>query len=133
MASKCHPGSLGALCRLYRDDATFLSKSQKQLVEIALGQEENVVAIIPTRGGKSVAWLIPVLLEEDIITAVVIPFMALLLEQLSTARSHGILAEHWTASDYLERGHQKNDMPFLCHFWSTFSHLGHLWKIDIAY
>ena len=30
-------------------------------------------------------------------------------------------------------GYLKNDMPFLCHFWSTFSHLEHLWKIDIAY
>jgi len=29
--------------------------------------------------------------------------------------------------------HQENDMTFFCHFLSTFSHLLHLWKIDIAY
>ena len=29
--------------------------------------------------------------------------------------------------------HQENDMIFFCHFLSTFSHLLHLWKIDIAY
>jgi len=95
---------LRALQQLYGDNSTFNSKSQRRLVDIALGCEENVVAIIPTGGGKSVTWLIPALLETDIVTAVVIPFKALLLEQLSVAKSYGIPTHQWTASDYLENG-----------------------------
>ena len=41
-----------------------------------------------------------------------------------------LFADDWNVIQDL---HQENDMTFFCHFLSTFSHLLHLWKIDIAY
>lgn len=76
--------------------ATFKSPQQEDmLTEIFLNQS-NLLVILPTGGGKSLAWEATSFMEPNAITIVFTPFIALIQDQVRRAKSYGIKAIHWT-------------------------------------
>ncbi len=89
--------ALHTLRLLFKDhNATFRSPEQQQLVELALERNNNILAIIPTGGGKSLAWEAPLQVEKNTISIVFTPFIPLIDDQLRRASEKGIRAMHWT-------------------------------------
>lgn len=56
---------------------TWRSAGQKEATMTCLERKESFVCIFPTGGGKSMTFLIPILLESDMHTVIVVPFKAL--------------------------------------------------------
>jgi hypothetical protein len=92
--------ALELLRKLYPDqpNVDFKSPHQREIVEHSLERKRNFVGILPTGGGKSLAWLIPAISEETGVTVVVIPNKALLNDMLRKTKDLGIPVCKWTAS-----------------------------------
>ncbi|KAJ8690915.1 hypothetical protein PTI98_010533 [Pleurotus ostreatus] len=88
-------------CLLKDESAAFRSIQQRQIVEAALAATENFVGILPTGGGKSLAYLLPALKEAELgkLTMVIIPNQVLLRDQLAKAASFGLKVKHFKATD----------------------------------
>lgn len=92
---------LTALCRYTkRQDAQFKVPEQRQLLHAALAGQQHVVAILPTGCGKSIAFQAPPLVEPDCLTLAVIPYAAIIAQQLMIARQNGLVATQWTAGKF---------------------------------
>lgn len=63
-----------------------------------------MLAIIRTGGGKSLAWEIPAMVQDDLVTAVVVPWKSLLAQHLESAREKNIPSSQWTASSTYSEG-----------------------------
>jgi hypothetical protein len=87
-----------ALRLLYGEGASPSSEAQRHLCIAVIEREKNVVAILPTGGGKSTAWLVSALVAPDVTTVVVVPFKELLNQHVKTAIGHGLNAMRWTAT-----------------------------------
>lgn len=77
---------------------------QRRVVQSVLAGRDTL-AVLPTGGGKSVCFQVPAL-TLDGLTVVVSPLISLMQDQVSAARSRGVLAEHLSgelSSDQLER------------------------------
>lgn len=77
--------------------ATYRSPEQQELIENTFGACDNIVAVIPTGGGKSLAWEVVVQSETNTHTVVFTPFLSLIRDQLRRAEALGIKAMHWKA------------------------------------
>ena len=64
--------------------------SQEQIINTIL-EGKNVVAILPTGGGKSICYQIPALLKKGV-CLVVSPLIALMNDQVSNLKEKGIKA-----------------------------------------
>ena len=93
--------ALELLRKLYPDqpNVDFKSPQQREIVEHSLTRECNFFGILPTGGGKSLAWLIPAISNEEGVSVVVIPNRALLNDMLRKTQDMGISACRWTASN----------------------------------
>jgi ATP-dependent DNA helicase RecQ len=79
----------------------------------ALG-DEDVLAVMPTGGGKSLCYLIPALMADGL-TLVVSPLLALMDDQVGALRKRGVKAEKLTGS----MSHRQRE-----HAWSRLEHGG---------
>ena len=79
-------------------NVNFKSLQQRQIVEEALACERNFIGVLPTGGGKSLTFLLPVLQEEDSKTLVVIPNRALLNDMLHRCQELNLAACQWKAT-----------------------------------
>ena len=79
---------------------------QKDIVD-AVAQGENVLAIMPTGGGKSLCYQLPALLRDGV-TIVVSPLIALMRDQVRALRSIGVGAGALTSTNTQE----ENDAIF---------------------
>ncbi|KAF9470047.1 hypothetical protein BDN70DRAFT_940143 [Pholiota conissans] len=79
-------------------DVHFQSKYQMELADVVLAGKENVLAIIPTGGGKSLAFTLPPFHEPKWLSYWIIPHRALLDDHLKKAERRGIRAQKWTSS-----------------------------------
>jgi superfamily II DNA or RNA helicase len=68
------------------------SPEQLELLCKALEGQEDVIAIIPTGGGKSLVWDATALVEPGSASVVMVPYKALLDQHLQTSLSRGIIA-----------------------------------------
>ena len=74
-----HPRYPAAVQALYDDpNATFRSPEQAALTHHLFEVKDHVLAILPTGAGKSLAMMLPSKVEKSGITAVIVPFVALL-------------------------------------------------------
>ena len=73
---------------------------QKDIVD-AVTQGENVLAIMPTGGGKSLCYQLPALLRDGV-TIVVSPLIALMRDQVRALRSIGVGAGALTSANTQE-------------------------------
>ena len=77
----------------------FKSKEQAAAIVGALQGLDQLI-ILPTGGGKTMAYLVPMFMEKDLTTVVILPFVVLVeqVEQLCT--SFGISVQTWRGSGY---------------------------------
>ena len=69
-----------------KDDARFKSKEQAEAIQVVLKRKEDVLVILPTGGGKTLIFQLMAFLEKDMMTVVILPFVALLEEMLERCR-----------------------------------------------
>ncbi|KZS99488.1 uncharacterized protein LAESUDRAFT_667911, partial [Laetiporus sulphureus 93-53] len=78
------------------NNAQFKSTEQLKLLHYVLQAECHIVAVLPTGGGKSLAWEVPSMLKEKkTITVILIPFLPLIHDMLRRAQQKGISACKW--------------------------------------
>jgi superfamily II DNA helicase RecQ len=95
----CDVDLLGLLrAILKKAEAVFTSPQQMELVRHVLEGTRNVVGILPTGGGKSMAWLIPAMVSDKI-SIVIVPNHTLLQEHIREAQERKIPTHHWITND----------------------------------
>jgi hypothetical protein len=88
--------ALEGLRKLLQDpSADFKSEAQEQLVNAVL-DGRHTLAILPTGGGKSMAFEIPPVVQGRL-TLVVVPYRLIIAQVVEDARRRGIKAERWVA------------------------------------
>ena len=88
---------LTALRALRRDFvADFKSTEQQRLVQSVLARDYTI-AVLPTGGGKSLAYELPPLCKGQL-TIAVFPFKVLASQAAQTCRDRGVNFEHWTST-----------------------------------
>lgn len=75
--------------------AKWKSQEQLGLMVESLLAERNVLAILPTGGGKSACWEGPAQKDPLMLSIVFSPFVSLLQDQLRRAKDLGIKADIW--------------------------------------
>jgi len=89
--------ALQKLCDILGDEnANWKSDEQRETVMETLAGQRNLVSVMKTGGGKSMAWILAALLQS-VVTVVVVPFKRLLDQHLERALSHGCKAIKWSA------------------------------------
>jgi superfamily II DNA helicase RecQ len=79
-----------------RPKSTFTSDNQRLLLQAALtGKPDNVVAVLPTGSGKSIAIFGPLLIEKEGVSIVITCYTALRCQLAEQARSFGIKYLVW--------------------------------------
>lgn len=90
-------GCLQGLRKFLKDDhARFKSEHQAKSVQLTLKREHDLLVILPTGGGKSLVFQLPVFMERKMVTVVIIPFVALLEEMKEKCEKLGLDAQIWT-------------------------------------
>lgn len=92
------PDKLLEALRYFRQDpyAAFKSTSQKDLLRSVL-DGQYTVAIMPTGGGKSVAFEVPPAVQGQI-TVAAFPYRVILSQAIQNAKNRGLSAEVWLSS-----------------------------------
>lgn len=78
--------SVDILRRVFRYE-NFRGKQEETIDSIC--QSQNTVLVMPTGGGKSICYAVPVLMQQKIVV-VVFPLLALLLDQVERMKSKGL-------------------------------------------
>ena len=88
------------LRRLYGVGAVFRSKAQAAMVELVMLRNSDLMAVLPTAGGKSLAFLAPAVNKKEtearMITVIVVPLNALLTDLEKRLKEKNILYQIWT-------------------------------------
>jgi hypothetical protein len=86
-----------ALQRLYPVEgaASFRSESQKQLIESIIMNHAEVVGVLATGEGKSLAFMLPSLLPRSATTVVIIPLVALRQDMVRRCEEAGVPYAVW--------------------------------------
>lgn len=71
---------------------------QREIVD-AVANGENVLAIMPTGGGKSLCFQLPALMDEDGLTVVISPLIALMRDQVTALKASGVVAGALTSGN----------------------------------
>ena len=86
---------------LSNNNATFKSPVQKRVIDAALAGEQNLIAVMPTGGWKSMSYMIPAYADQlsgQGMTIAVIPNKALLSDVVRQTTRHGLRSSVWLAS-----------------------------------
>jgi len=75
----------------------FKTAYQQQVVEHALARTQNFIAVLPTGGGKSLAFTLPPLNEPNLLTFVIVPNKALVEDHLQRCAGLSLRAIKWSA------------------------------------
>ncbi|CAB4028713.1 ATP-dependent DNA helicase Q5-like [Paramuricea clavata] len=79
--------SVDILRRVFHYDV-FRGKQEEAIDSIC--QWQNTLLIMPTGGGKSLCYAVPVLMEQKLVVVVVFPLLALLFDQFERMKSKGL-------------------------------------------
>ena len=77
-------------------NAEFKSREQLLAIHEAHSRDRDVLAVLPTGGGKSMLFLVPSALEKDLITVVVCPLVALSNDMKNRFARFGIRFAAWS-------------------------------------
>ena len=95
---------LVALRRLYSDPrAQFRSERQREMVAMVAAQHAEVVVILATGGGKSLAFMVPMFLPQAGTTVVVVPLVALKSDLVRRCWDAGVQYSVWDAHGHSDR------------------------------
>jgi len=82
------------------DNARFKSIEQAEAIKELLKRDSDVAVILPTGGGKSLIYQLPMLIERDMTTVVIVPFVALVEQGEEQYKELGISRYIWTNRGY---------------------------------
>src|SRR5438477_10978398 len=89
------------LRKMYKDDnVRFKSTEQAQAIKIALQRESDLFVVLPTGGGKTLTYLLPVYMEQSLTTVVVLPYVVLVEQMEQQCKDLNISCQIWR-----NRGH----------------------------
>jgi superfamily II DNA helicase RecQ len=95
---------LSALRRLYCDpNAAFRSSVQEVMVTLVAARQPEVVVVLATGGGKSLAFMVPLLLPQSGTTVVVVPLVALKSDLVRRCYAANIQYSIWDGYTSAER------------------------------
>jgi len=90
---------LKALRGLYDDKtAQFKSPEQARVVQLAMQRSEDILVILPTGAGKSMAFMAPAWAEKGMTTVVIVPFVALIKEMEQRCKERDLSCYIWGQS-----------------------------------
>ncbi|KIJ31745.1 hypothetical protein M422DRAFT_53228 [Sphaerobolus stellatus SS14] len=95
----CSDGVLVTLLQkhfIHINNPTFKSGLQMQMVRMAVERKKSFVTVMSTGSGKSLCWLLPAWLDDNMITFIVVPHTSLLDNHIRTAQGCNIPSFHWT-------------------------------------
>ncbi|OSX55738.1 hypothetical protein POSPLADRAFT_1163526, partial [Postia placenta MAD-698-R-SB12] len=95
------PDQMLRLLKWARQDsrATFKSEAQMQMLFYIIKRDCNLMVVLPTGGGKSLAWEVPgKMAEPKLITIIMIPFLPLIDDQLRRSAASRIVAAKWNSA-----------------------------------
>ncbi|KIJ35600.1 hypothetical protein M422DRAFT_262186 [Sphaerobolus stellatus SS14] len=126
---------LALLCKHFPliENPIFKSAAQKKMVRMSIERIQNFVAVMSTGGGKSLSWLLPAWLDNNMMTVIIILHSAFLDNHICAAGGSSTgewskfsrvkydlgeyLESAWKISlnlDYVRKNCGKGDIP--CHF-----------------
>lgn len=79
--------------------ADFNSSAQRSSVEMSLSRKQNFICVLPTGGGKSMTFLLPALLDDGLVSVVMIPNKALLSDSIRKTEAANISCCRWRSRD----------------------------------
>ena len=95
--ARARENALKGLRIIFRNpNAEFKSEQQERLVTNVL-EGFHATAVIPTGGGKSMAFEVPPAVAEAV-TVVILPFKAIIAQVVQTARRRGLNVEQWVSA-----------------------------------
>ena len=68
---------MSGMTLILSENPAYCSREQEKLLDAILSSESQVIGILPTGGGKSLAFMLPVCLRGAFTTIVVVPLVAL--------------------------------------------------------
>ncbi|OSX56002.1 hypothetical protein POSPLADRAFT_1161584 [Postia placenta MAD-698-R-SB12] len=95
------PDQMLRLLKWARQDSrvTFKSEAQMQMLFYIIKRDCNLMVVLPTGGGKSLAWEVPgKMAEPKLITIIMIPFLPLIDDQLRRSAASRIVAAKWNSA-----------------------------------
>ncbi|EED81164.1 predicted protein, partial [Postia placenta Mad-698-R] len=95
------PDQMLRLLKWARQDskAIFKSEAQMQMLFYIIKRDCNLMVVLPTGGGKSLAWEVPgKMAEPKLITIIMIPFLPLIDDQLRRSAASRIVAAKWNSA-----------------------------------
>ena len=88
--------SIKALRKFRGDErATFKSVEQGRALQLIIDGKTDVLAILPTGGGKSMLFFLPTLMEREMTTVVIVPLIAVMHDLRSRCIEAGISCAVW--------------------------------------
>lgn len=87
-----------ALRKFYDNpNAAFKSIEQAKAVAMILERKEDILAVLPTGGGKSLLFFLPAFVEkrDRKTTVVVLPLVALTKDMIDRCRKHNLTYDTW--------------------------------------
>lgn len=92
------------LCLAFPDGSPkFKSDAQYAMVKHILNNNSSSLIILPTGGGKSLAWICKAFaLDTKKFLIVIVPFKLLLADHQKTAEGHGLKTLIWRATDQVD-------------------------------
>lgn len=97
----------GTLLKKLRDvfkdeDARFKSIEQAEAMRETLKRDSDLLVMLPTGGGKSLVYQLPMLLEDEMTTVIIVPFVALVEQVEKQCKDLGMSCQVWTNKGYSE-------------------------------
>ncbi|KIJ33253.1 hypothetical protein M422DRAFT_52487 [Sphaerobolus stellatus SS14] len=75
---------------------TFKSPAQHMMAKMSVERKKNFVVIMPTGSGKSLSWMLPAWIQDDKMTAIIVPHSSLLNNHIHAAEEAKIPCIRWT-------------------------------------
>ena len=87
---------LNGLREMYgNNNSRFKSIQQAEATRETLKRDSDLLVILPTGGGKTLVYLLPIFIERDMTTVVVVPFVALVDQVEEQCQKAGLSCQVW--------------------------------------
>ncbi|KAH9918818.1 hypothetical protein B0H21DRAFT_682125, partial [Amylocystis lapponica] len=83
---------------LQNPSAVFKSQEQLELLSRSMARDCNLIAILPTGGGKSACYEIPSIVIPDRLSIVFVPYVPLIKDQMRRAEERGVKVAKWRSN-----------------------------------
>jgi ATP-dependent DNA helicase RecQ len=84
----------------HKDTLRFKSVEQVQAIQAALAKKSDLFIILPTGGGKTLTYLLPIYMERELTTVIVLPYVVLVEQTEDQCRARGISYQVWRPTSY---------------------------------